>query len=76
MEFPNREMADARYLANLRALANRCRDTTNGKEVDASVMEALGLDSRVTTEASIEAPTPGREACLLQGQKDRQGGVW
>lgn len=73
VEFPNHETADPQYLANLRALVDRYRDTTSSKEVDTPVMEELGLDSRVTTQASSEAPTPGEKLIYYKDRRIGKG---
>ena len=54
IEFPNHVVAEPRYVENLQAFVNKCKE-----EVPA--VEGLGLDSKATTQAPSEAQSLGRE---------------
>ena len=57
IEFPN-HAGTPRYVENLRAFVKKCQGAAKRSKVDPSGIEALGLNSELSTQAPSEAPTP------------------
>lgn len=58
IEFPNHRAGASHYVENLRAFVKKCQGAAKRSKADPPGVEALGLDSALSTQAPSEAPTP------------------
>ena len=71
--FPNHEAADVRYVENLRALLQRCKEAAAECKEEVPGVGALGLDSDPATQAPSQAPTPRERLIYYKDERVGKG---
>lgn len=73
IQFPNHDSEYPRYVDNLRAFVKKCREASDKSKRQLPGVEGLGLESKPTTQAATEAPTPGERLTYFIGEKIGEG---
>ncbi|KAK4981719.1 hypothetical protein LTR66_009760 [Elasticomyces elasticus] len=73
IEFPHHAVADARYVENLRAFVNECKEAAEKSKEEVPAVEGLGLDSAETTQAPSEAQTLGERLLYYNSKSIGKG---
>lgn len=75
IEFLNHRAGNSPYIENLRAFVKKCQEAAQRNKIDPSGIEALGLISEPSTQASNEVSTP-RERLIYYSVKYVEKGTF